>query len=153
MQRRDVRQVRAHARDRRIEAQRLRHHRTDAGGLHRRRDAPRAVEGRRERLLEQEMLARGTGRVRNRGVENGRHDGDDRVDRAIVDERAPVVVERAAVRARDRVALVTGTPAHRDEPRVVDILGEMADVAQAVLARADDADAERLHPRRIIVAG
>jgi hypothetical protein len=98
-------------------------------------------------LFEEQVLARARRGLRDRRVEDGRHDRDDRLDARIFDERAPVRMELAAVRGGHGAALARVATADGDERGVLDILGEMPDVSQPVLARPDDADPERAHVR------
>src|SRR5207237_1013348 len=63
----------------------------------------------------------------------------------ILDQPAPVRVERATVSGSERFALGAIAATQRDERRALDVLGEMTDIPEAVRAGADDADSECAH--------
>ena len=116
--------------------------RQQAGGPVRRRDDGVAVgQRRRDRLFQQDVLARAQRRDRDLAVHIVRGGDHDDIHGRIAQQRGPVGMGRAAVaggKGRDRVGVVA---ADGCQPRARD-LAQRLGVNRAEMARADDAGAD-----------
>ncbi len=142
MQGPDLGQVRLECLDRAVKAEGVGDHCPYTAGGHQARDAPRRSQARRQRLLDEQGLARPAYRLHDGGVEHRRDRHDHGLHARVGHEITVFTVKSAAISRGELLPFGTVPSADGDEGCVRQVLYDVAGVARPVLTEADQPNAE-----------